>query len=89
MLLLSVQDLPGSLSSADIAKGARSSFTMRVILVPESVPCLLSFAVLDLKAISADRHWAIFPCSAVSGKGLVEGVEWVVSDIASRIFMLE
>lgn len=47
------------------------------------------FAALDLQSISADRHWAIIPCSAVSGKGLVEGVEWIVGDIASRIFMLE
>ncbi len=33
------------------------------------------------------RHWAILPCSAFTGDGLVEGMEWVVSDIASRVFM--
>ena len=33
------------------------------------------------------RHWAILPCSAFTGDGLVEGMEWVVTDIASRVFM--
>ena len=35
----------------------------------------------------ARRHWAILPCSAFTGEGLVEGMEWVVTDIASRVFM--
>jgi len=34
------------------------------------------------------RHWGIIPCSAVTGDGLIEGIDWVVTDIASRIFML-
>lgn len=34
------------------------------------------------------RHWGIIPCSAVTGAGLIEGMEWIVGDISSRIFML-
>ncbi|KAL4496039.1 hypothetical protein ABPG72_015461 [Tetrahymena utriculariae] len=34
------------------------------------------------------RHWGIIPCSAVTGEGLIEGIDWVVTDIASRIFMM-
>eukprot|EP00825_Cyclidium_porcatum_P030844 TRINITY_DN3260_c0_g1_i1.p3 TRINITY_DN3260_c0_g1~~TRINITY_DN3260_c0_g1_i1.p3 ORF type:complete len:114 (+),score=29.30 TRINITY_DN3260_c0_g1_i1:45-386(+) len=34
------------------------------------------------------RHWGIMPCSAVTGDGLIEGIDWIVNDIASRIFML-
>ncbi|EGR32276.1 hypothetical protein IMG5_090240 [Ichthyophthirius multifiliis] len=34
------------------------------------------------------RHWGIIPCSAVTGDGLLEGVDWIVMDIASRIFMM-
>lgn len=34
------------------------------------------------------RHWAIFGCSAVTGEGLEAGVDWVVTDIAGRIFMM-
>lgn len=35
------------------------------------------------------HHWEIHPCSAVTGKGLVEGMDWMVKDIASRIFLAE
>ena len=34
------------------------------------------------------RHWSIRACSAVDGSGLLEGMDWIVSDIADRIFML-
>ena len=36
-----------------------------------------------------NRHWTIVKCSAVTGDGLIEGIDWVVNDISSRIFMLE
>jgi ADP-ribosylation factor-like protein 2 len=36
-----------------------------------------------------NRHWQIVSCSAVSGQGLVEGIDWIVSDVASRIYMLD
>lgn len=35
-----------------------------------------------------NRHWNILACSAVTGDGLKEGMDWIVDDIASRIFML-
>lgn len=44
--------------------------------------------VLDLPAMGA-RHWRIVPCSAVTGAGLLEGFDWVVGDISSRIYLLE
>ncbi|KAI9483472.1 MAG: ADP-ribosylation factor domain-containing protein, partial [Benjaminiella poitrasii] len=34
------------------------------------------------------HHWAIFACSAVSGDNLLKGMDWIVNDIASRIYML-
>ena len=39
--------------------------------------------------IFSTRHWAIYGCSAVTGEGLVSGVDWAVNDVASRIFMME
>jgi ADP-ribosylation factor-like protein 2 len=42
---------------------------------------------LDLDEITT-RHWGIIPCSAVTGEGLIEGIDWVVTDIASRIFLM-
>eukprot|EP00762_Andalucia_godoyi_P002056 ANDGO_02573.mRNA.1 ADP-ribosylation factor-like protein 2 len=43
---------------------------------------------LELDAIKT-RHWSIVACSAHSGDGLLEGIDWIVGDIASRIFMLD
>ena len=44
--------------------------------------------VLDLRGEDiAGRHWTIHSCSAVTGLGLAEGVDWIVADIASRIFI--
>ena len=45
---------------------------------------------LDGEDISG-RHWNIFGCSAMAEDGLPEltkGFDWIVDDIASRIFMM-
>jgi ADP-ribosylation factor-like protein 2 len=42
---------------------------------------------LDSEAFSNGRHWTIQPCSAVTGAGLLDGMDWMVNDISSRIFM--
>mmetsp|Transcript_18076 Transcript_18076/g.36217 ORF Transcript_18076/g.36217 Transcript_18076/m.36217 type:complete len:187 (-) Transcript_18076:41-601(-) len=36
----------------------------------------------------SSRHWSIVACSAVTGAGLLEGMDWMTDDISSRIFML-
>eukprot|EP01017_Pseudomicrothorax_dubius_P008173 TRINITY_DN1265_c0_g1_i4.p1 TRINITY_DN1265_c0_g1~~TRINITY_DN1265_c0_g1_i4.p1 ORF type:complete len:182 (+),score=45.91 TRINITY_DN1265_c0_g1_i4:150-695(+) len=30
----------------------------------------------------ATRHWGIIPCSAVTGEGLLEGMQWIVNDLS-------
>ena len=35
-----------------------------------------------------NRHWSIHQCSAITGEGLMEGMDWLVEDISSRIFLL-
>jgi ADP-ribosylation factor-like protein 2 len=35
-----------------------------------------------------NRHWSIHACSAVTGDGLMEGMDWLIEDISSRIFLL-
>ena len=40
---------------------------------------------MDLDSI-ATRHWGIIGCSARTGDGLLEGVDWIVKDIAGRLF---
>eukprot|EP01071_Lankesteria_metandrocarpae_P003884 Lankesteria_metandrocarpae@DN3242_c0_g1_i2.p1 len=43
--------------------------------------------VLELDKI-AMRNWHINPCSATTGEGLKPAVDWLVGDIANRIFLL-
>ncbi|XP_022876360.1 ADP-ribosylation factor-like protein 2 isoform X1 [Olea europaea var. sylvestris] len=45
--------------------------------------------VLHLDAMDKTRHWRIVGCSAYTGEGLLEGFDWLVQDIASRIYMLD
>ncbi|KAI9063503.1 GTP-binding protein [Trametes sanguinea] len=40
---------------------------------------------LDLQSIKS-HHWRILPCSAVTGQNLVEGLDWVVEDVANRLY---
>lgn len=43
--------------------------------------------VLELKTMGT-RHWRIVACSAVTGRGLLEGFDWTVNDVKSRRFLL-
>lgn len=58
--------------------------------VPGALTSEQIIEVLGLKgSVGANRHWNIVACSAFTGTGLLDGIEWIVQDIASRIFMLE
>ena len=43
--------------------------------------------ILELDKITS-RHWMIMPCCGLTGEGLKEGLNWIMDDISSRIFML-
>ncbi|EGG22764.1 ARF-like protein [Cavenderia fasciculata] len=43
---------------------------------------------LELKSLST-HSWKICSCSAVTGEGLEEAIDWVVNDIISRCFVLD
>eukprot|EP00118_Oscarella_pearsei_P005426 m.24962 g.24962 ORF g.24962 m.24962 type:complete len:239 (+) comp28707_c0_seq2:51-767(+) len=40
---------------------------------------------MDLDSIKT-HHWNIQWCSAVTGEKLIDGIDWIIDDIASRIF---
>ncbi|KAJ2486336.1 ADP-ribosylation factor-like protein 2 [Coemansia sp. RSA 2320] len=42
--------------------------------------------VLELQKLTT-HHWAITACSAVTGENLLEGLQWLVKDIAAHIYM--
>jgi hypothetical protein len=43
------------------------------------------FKVLDLSGIKS-HQWRIVSCSAVTGYNLLEGLNWVVGEVASRLY---
>ena len=53
------------------------------------VTFFLLVQVLNLESMDKSRHWKIVGCSAYTGEGLLEGFDWLVQDIASRIYMLD
>jgi len=75
LILANKQDVPSALSSEEIANalGLNNHGNKGD----------------DSLSLLSKRHWNILGCSAVSGDGLVEGMDWIVQDIANRIFMLD
>ncbi|CAL4935269.1 unnamed protein product [Urochloa decumbens] len=45
--------------------------------------------VLNLEVMDKSRHWNIVGCSAYTGEGLLDGFDWLVQDVASRIYVLD
>jgi len=43
---------------------------------------------LQLESIKS-HHWLIMDCSAVTGENLLNGVDWIINDIAARIFTMD
>ncbi|KAF9032666.1 GTP-binding protein [Hymenopellis radicata] len=48
-----------------------------------SLPEIIS--ALDLEGIKS-HHWKIFPCSAMTGANVFEGLQWVVGEVAGRLY---
>ena len=46
------------------------------------------FQGLSLDEITT-HHWLILGCSAVTGENLLQGIDWIIDDIASRIFTMD
>eukprot|EP00052_Salpingoeca_macrocollata_P015075 m.119498 g.119498 ORF g.119498 m.119498 type:complete len:185 (-) comp19544_c0_seq1:60-614(-) len=44
--------------------------------------------VLELENIHS-HHWRIQACSAVTGESLLAGMDWMLDDIASRIYLMD
>jgi hypothetical protein len=53
-----------------------------------STACSRDVQALKLDAL-VGRQWSIVACSAVDGIGLLEGFQWLVKDVASRIYLLD
>ncbi|CAI0397408.1 unnamed protein product [Linum tenue] len=73
LIFANKQDINGALTPDEIAK----------VLLQKAI------SVLNLDNMDRTRHWKIIGCSAYTGEGLLEGFDWLVQDIASRIYVLD
>ena len=56
--------------------------------LPGALSMLQIREALDLDSIKT-HHWRIVRCSAVTGENLLDGMDWMLDDIASSIFTLD
>lgn len=91
------QDLPGALSKEAIRE-VRLSINLHYMVIADLSSCQITVVVYQwqtqcvcfLQALALDKikthHWCIIGCSAVTGENLLDGVDWLLDDIAARIF---
>ena len=46
---------------------------------------LIHVQALDLDGIKS-HQWSIMSCSAMTGYNIIEGINWVVEDVAGRLY---
>ncbi|KAJ4824848.1 ADP-ribosylation factor-like protein 2 [Turnera subulata] len=80
LVLANKQDIKGALTPQEIAKSTLEISEMVFVTLLQ---------VLNLENMDKTRHWKIVGCSAYTGEGLLEGFDWLVQDIASRIYVLD
>ncbi|KAM8793735.1 ADP-ribosylation factor-like protein 2 [Eudromia elegans] len=56
--------------------------------LPGALPPAAIREALDLDSIKS-HHWCLLGCSAVTGHNLLAGIEWLLDDVASRVFTAE
>lgn len=56
--------------------------------LPHSLPVQQIRELLALDDITT-HHWYISGCSAYSGDNVLPGIEWLVSDVSSRLFSMQ
>lgn len=62
--------------------------TFHIISDNETLIMAVLLQALVLDEIKS-HHWCIIGCSAVTGENLLTGVDWLLDDIAARIFTTE
>ena len=64
--------------------------TLLIFANKQDVPSALSVEelekALDFEGITK-RHCRIVACSALTGKGILDGFDWLVKDVSSRIYL--
>lgn len=83
LVLANKQDLPGALSAQEIKDVSERPLFELTCTRHWTFP-----QILELDKITT-HHWSVVGVSAVTGDKLLASVDWLIGDIASRIFTLE
>ncbi|KAG2389171.1 hypothetical protein C9374_014571 [Naegleria lovaniensis] len=89
LILANKSDLDNALSVNDIAQFLgleRLSQTTEKSLLSNQATNELIF---EEKSSKTTRHIHVERCSAITGEGIAKGIDWIVDDIANRIFLME
>jgi len=80
------------LSSSLVTKNQRFHVILLIFANKQDLPGALSMdqiaEALQLSDITT-HHWSIQACSAVTGAKLLEGMNWITSDIGARIYTFD
>lgn len=64
---------------------------LKFFLAPQSKELSVMELTITMQGLRLDaiktHKWTILPCSAMTGKNLNEGLEWVVQDAKDRLFL--
>lgn len=84
LVLANKQDLPGALSAQEIKDVSWTTANLFLMFNR----AFSSQQILELDNIST-HHWSVVGVSAVTGDKLLNAVDWLIDDIAKRIFTLD
>eukprot|EP00750_Incisomonas_marina_P015408 INCI1823.2.p2 GENE.INCI1823.2~~INCI1823.2.p2 ORF type:complete len:187 (+),score=38.46 INCI1823.2:208-768(+) len=82
-------ELHSLLGQEKLAGATLLIFANKQDLAGALTPAQISEALDLSNPVFERRHWAVEPCSAATGDGLLKGVGWIVNDVAKRVFLLE
>lgn len=69
-----------------------SGASLLILANKQDIPKALSVQEITERLLLDDiktHHYRVLPSSAVEGTNLMERLEWIVDDIASRVFILD
>lgn len=99
LIFANKQDLPGALTKEQIQQVQLVWSPPEAKAAPRLGHTMHSHTAIALRAVGAaqaldldsivSHHWEIQDCSAVTGLHLLEGMNWIVDDIASRIYLMD
>lgn len=84
LVLANKQDLPGALSAQEIKDVSQPWISLLSCLNAQ----FLNSQILELDKITT-HHWSVSGVSAVTGDKLLNAIDWLIGDIAKRIFTLD